>query len=166
MIMLNLNIYKQIFFTFAFFFFASLIKHLFVLFFSFPVAVVSVCVDYIRKSILLSSPHHLLFDIVYVSHFFFFFILLLLCSKVKKRNYWKKNTLVFIFSKKISTFFLILILFLAFISFHFFLYSNPCFSLSRSLFLPYLQTIHLNVRLSLRNRQKNKKLKIHSFIHS
>jgi hypothetical protein len=113
------------------------------------IAVVCVLIQKENRSFF-SSLYHLLFDIVYVSHSLFFVLLLVVVvvlESKQKKSFNKKDT-PFIFSRKFST----LLLYPYSVSFHFFLYSNPCFFLS--LFLPYLQTIHLNVRLSLRNKQK------------
>jgi len=131
MIMLNLNIYKQISLTFAFFIFlSSLVSlHIYSFFFFLCCCCVCVCIDYKKKLILFFLAHFIYYSILYMCHTFSV-SLLLLCSRVKKENIYQKTHSFHILKKKSAHTSLSLFCF-----FHlFFLYSNPCFSLSRALF--------------------------------
>lgn len=110
-----------------------------------------------EANILLFTFIHLSFDIVYVSHTFFFIFFSCDCCarEYREKKTIRRHSLDSLKKRKrhpttkssYSSLSLFSSLFFC-IAIH--------VSLSLSLFLPYLQTIHLNVRLSLRNRQKKR----------
>jgi len=111
---------------------------------------VCVCVLIKRENLSFFLAHIIILRYCICVTLFFLFFLLLLCSRLKKKSFKKQNTLVSYSQEKSAH--SSLSLFCFFRLFHFF-----CIAIHVSLFfLPYLQTIHLNVRLSLRNRQKEK----------